>query len=346
MERDSLYSRSIALLGLPEFIESLGGSPDKLFAQAGLNLAHINGDENFVSWNGTCRLLELAARELDEPSFGIKWAHSMPKSYQNTGPMLFLGSLVADMQEFFDLAFKYQKIHTNGVRYAVLENKAEGWLEGQLHVHPNSVPCRQYAEHIIAVAVLMEKHHLGEAKLKQVRFQHSAPADLRWHKLTFPCPVIFNSDVTAGRMELEFLHRAVNGKFKYLQPLLKLHLNRRMKKVPDRHSSIVSLVQELLPAILGVNNSGITRVADMMEISSKKLQRLLKEEDVTYSEVIDGVRQGMSRRLLFESAIPIARIALLLDYSTSEAYNAACKRWTGMSPRRYRQHLRNQTAAE
>ena len=87
MERDSLYSRSIALLGLPEFIESLGGSPDKLFAQADLNLAHINGDENFVSWNGTCRLLELAARELDEPSFGIKWAHSMPKSYQNTGPV-------------------------------------------------------------------------------------------------------------------------------------------------------------------------------------------------------------------------------------------------------------------
>ena len=105
-------------------------------------------------------------------------------------------------------------------------------------------------------------------------------------------------------------------------------------------------MQELLPAILGVNNSGITRVADMMEISSKKLQRLLKEEGVTYSEVIDGVRQGMSRRLLFESAIPIARIALLLDYSTGEAYNAACKRWTGMSPRSYRQHLRAQIAAE
>ena len=52
------------------------------------------------------------------------------------------------------------------------------------------------------------------------------------------------------------------------------------------------MVQDLLPEIMGVGDSGIIRMADVMEMSVKKLQRLLKQEGVTYSQILDNVRQS------------------------------------------------------
>jgi len=83
MKADALYTRSVALAGLPEFIEELGGAPEGLFERVGLDIAHASSSEHFVSWSKMCTLLELTAEELDEPSFGIKWAHHVPKDFLN-----------------------------------------------------------------------------------------------------------------------------------------------------------------------------------------------------------------------------------------------------------------------
>ena len=41
MKSGDLYCKAVALNKLPEFIRELGGNPERLFAQAGLNMAHI-----------------------------------------------------------------------------------------------------------------------------------------------------------------------------------------------------------------------------------------------------------------------------------------------------------------
>lgn len=340
MKTEALYTRSVALAGLPEFIEGLGGNPQKLFAKAGLNIAHAASTEHFVSWGRACHLLELAALELDEPSFGLKWAYHVPKDFLNSGPMLFLANMVPTVRDFLDMGIAYQKIHTNGVSYTYYEDLENGLLECYLHVHPATPPCRQYIEHIAATTVLLEKFHTGGADYKKIQFQHNAPKDMSWHNKTFDCPVEFNADKTMGVLGLDFIDHKIGGTFKVLQPLLKFHLNRKIKKNPTYHKSIKQMVEEIIPTIMGVGSSSITRVADIMELNPKKLQRLLKEEGTSYSDVLDAVRQSMAKRFLFESDAPITRIALLLDYASSEAFNTACTRWVGCSPKKYREQLR------
>ena len=340
MKADNLYTRSVALAGLPEFIEQLGGAPEDLFERAGLNIAHVSSTDHFVSWSNICTLLELAAAELNEPSLGIKWAHHVPKDFLNSGPMLFLATTVKTMHEFIDLAFDYQKIHTNGVSYHYEIDKEAGLIDGYIRVHPATPPCRQYIEHIVAACVILEEHYSNTAVYHKIYFQHGEPADLSWHKKTFKCPVEFNAKASGGVMESSFLDYKIGGQLKILQPLLKFHLARQIKKNPTYHQSIKQMVEELLPTIMGVGNSSFDRMAYVMEMNPKKLQRLLKQEGTSYSQILDTVRQSMTRRFLAESDASISRIASLLDYASSEAFNAACQRWTGMSPRAYRKHLR------
>jgi len=95
MKEPALYTRSIALAGLPQFLESLNGDPTKLFKKAGLDLAIANNTQSFVSWNKFCNLLEIAAHDLGEPSLGIKWADHLPKDFLNSGPMLYLATMTS-----------------------------------------------------------------------------------------------------------------------------------------------------------------------------------------------------------------------------------------------------------
>ena len=103
-------------------------------------------------------------------------------------------------------------------------------MEGELQVHPLSPPCHQFVEHVMAVLVLMVRHHLGQGALKRLSFQHKAPADMSWHEKTFQCPIEFNADKNIGYMPLEFLDIRLDGRLKILQPLLKTYLDRKVIK--------------------------------------------------------------------------------------------------------------------
>jgi len=201
---------------------------------------------------------------------------------------------------------------------------------------------QRFSQFIVAACVLIEKEYTGEAVYHKMLFQHREPKDLTWHKKTFNCPIEFNADKSGGLMDSSFLDYKIGGQLKILQALLKFHLNRKIRKNPIYHKSIKLMVEEILPTIMGVGNSSFDNMANVMEMNPKKLQRLLKEEGTTYSEILDGVRQSMTRRFLAESDASISRIAYLLDYSSSEAFNAACQRWVGMPPRKYRTYLRGE----
>ena len=83
-------------------------------------------------------------------------------------------------------------------------------------------------------------------------------------------------------------------------------------------------------------------MAHVLEMNPKKLQRLLGDEGVTYTEIIEKVTRSMAKRFLYESDVTIAHLAAILDYSSSESFNAACQRWFGMGPREYRQKSREE----
>lgn len=58
------------------------------------------------------------------------------------------------------------------------------------------------------------------------------------------------------------------------------------------------------------------------------------------SKYIVGARLEIASRLLRDSGLAIAMIGLLVGYSNVRTFSAAFKRWSGRSPREYRDHSR------
>ena len=102
------------------------------------------------------------------------------------------------------------------------------------------------------------------------------------------------------------------------------------------------IVGETILGILGVKGSDITHVSTALDIHPKKLQRLLKDEGTSFTDILDDVRKNIARRLLIESDISMLRIAKMLDYSGSSPFIQAFRRWFSMSPTQYRKQYRQQ----
>ena len=337
--RGNLYCKTVALRKLPEFIRKLGGNPEHLFTQAGLNIAHIKTN-SFYDWEKLCDLFARIEDEFDEPGLGIKFAYEIPTDFLNSGPMLLLMALVPTLRDFFELSSQYQRLHVNGFSYHYTENTDTNEVECEARIHPLSPPCYQFTEHIMTMGARMVHHQFGGVHFERLSFQHKAPADLSWHEKTFQCPIEFNADKNIAYLPLELLDTKLGGGLKKLQPIVKAYLDRKMYKNPLFETSMAHMVERLLPSVLGLKKSSLSDVAKILDISPKKLQRLLQEEGTTYSDVLGNVRKSMAKRLLFESDISITHLSALLDYSSTPAFNTACQRWFGVSPRQYRKDVR------
>jgi len=339
MMRGALYCKAVALRTLPDFIRDLGGSPACLFAKADLNISHLKSN-NFYDWEKVCHLMTLIEDRFDEPSLGIKFAHAVPKDFLNAGPMLALVALVPTMRDFFKLSQDYQTLHANAHQFEYVENFETQEVECELQIHPLSPPCHQFTEHIMAMMILMMRPNFTDGKFLRLSFQHKLPADLSWHEKIFQCPIEFNADRNVAYMPLELLDQKLGGRLQKLQPIVKAYLNRKTNKNPIFKTSMAHTVERLLPSIFGLRKSSLLDVAELLGMSPKKLQRLLSEEGANYSDILDNVRCAMAKRLLFESDISITHLANLLDYASTSAFNTACQRWVGVSPRQYRKDIR------
>jgi AraC-like DNA-binding protein len=94
----------------------------------------------------------------------------------------------------------------------------------------------------------------------------------------------------------------------------------------------IALIAQMLPYAHPTRE----RVAKRLNISARTLQRRLNDWGVTFEELIDEYRRDRAFRLLMRADHSILEIAYSLGYSDPAHFTRAFKRWTGASPRSYR----------
>lgn len=99
-----------------------------------------------------------------------------------------------------------------------------------------------------------------------------------------------------------------------------------------------SLRQAIAPQ-LREGYPSIQLAADIAQMSVRTLQRRLKEEDITYSQLVSRVRYEIALRLLQDSSLKMIDIAAELGYEDPAHFTRAFKQWTGISPRTFRYQL-------
>jgi AraC-like DNA-binding protein len=95
---------------------------------------------------------------------------------------------------------------------------------------------------------------------------------------------------------------------------------------------LTAQVKRVLHELLRNDEGHVEVVAKRLGITSRSLQRRLKDERATFAGIREDLRRDLAKRYL-DDGLAIAEISFLLGFSEPSAFFRAFKRWTGTTPR-------------
>ncbi|QQX81656.1 helix-turn-helix transcriptional regulator [Shewanella sp. KX20019] len=138
-----------------------------------------------------------------------------------------------------------------------------------------------------------------------------------------------------------YLNRSVTGislsSKELAQPIkLKLGWHETQTEQPLKPTLFADSLKHALKPYLGLGRLSIESAASILGIQVRTLQRRLKVENASYSNIVENILFSQASEMMTDRNIPISRIASSLGYSDLPHFSRAFKRITGLSPRAYR----------
>jgi AraC-like DNA-binding protein len=118
----------------------------------------------------------------------------------------------------------------------------------------------------------------------------------------------------------------------YLDELAEIRLDTLPKDF-----SVAARVRRAIWPHLSEGQPFIGAIAADLAVSSRTLQRRLREEGTSYGEVIETLRREKAVLLLRDPHLAVYEVGYLLGYSDPSAFYRAFRRWHGTSPSQHRQ---------
>lgn len=120
---------------------------------------------------------------------------------------------------------------------------------------------------------------------------------------------------------------ANEGMWRFFEP----ELRRRLDAV-EAGASMSDRVRSALIELLPAGSASVDAVARTLAVSTRTLQRRLKEEGGTFQSVLDRTRESLARHYLEHADLPVAEISFLLGYEDATSFHRAFRSWTGETP--------------
>ena len=99
----------------------------------------------------------------------------------------------------------------------------------------------------------------------------------------------------------------------------------------DFISTVVARIAEALET-----GADVEAIAARLHMSKRTLQRRLEDEGLSFQELVDRVRAERARELVGDERLKLADVAFRLGFSDVSSFSRSFRRWTGVSPGRYR----------
>jgi AraC-like DNA-binding protein len=166
-------------------------------------------------------------------------------------------------------------------------------------------------------------------------------ADAAPYRAWFDAPIQTGAPVT----QLVLPRASLASSLVTADPGLLAILTRAADDAAKRTSSdpvLTQQVKRVLREALKTDDANVEHVARQLGLTTRSLQRRLKDEQTSFQVVREAVRRELATRYLDDN-LSIAEISFLLGFSEPSAFFRAFKRWTGLTPVESR--LQRRTAA-
>jgi AraC-like DNA-binding protein len=319
-------------LVLLERAPRLGVSRDTLLRDAKLDERQLADPSGRIPLSAVARLWRSLAAQVPDPAFGLRLgADVRVREFGIVGYALAFSSTAGSALRRLS---RYSRILSES-HALTLETEGEAtWV--RLDIQPDLRAFRPAVDYRLA-AVLSACREVVARPFAPliVQLPYRQPSDVKEYERFFQGPLEFgalgsalllrNDDLArpnamADRMLTGYLDRLAE------QGLAGLGSERTLRERVRR--ALWSELTEGAPAL--------ERLARALGMSSRTLQRQLREEGTTFAALLAELRREMAPSLLRDGRLAVSEVAFLLGYEDPSAFRRAFRRWFGHSPRAYR----------
>lgn len=235
---------------------------------------------------------------------------------------------------------KYQDIVCEGIRTSlqVQGQEAQVLLEvvsPALHEPRYAIDCEMVIYKNAFEALIGQ-----ELPHSKIMFAYPEPESKAEHRRLFgeAVPIEFNARYSGFVFDADKLQLPVVSANPELNLIFEQYANEYLQRLREPSSMTERVQRELAQQLKGEEPS-LKSIARSLALSVRSLQAKLSEEGTTYQRVLDGVRQDLAQQHLQSGRHTVADVAYLLGFSEPSAFSRSFKKWTGLAPQLYRQHI-------
>ncbi|MDH4568416.1 AraC family transcriptional regulator [Pseudomonas sp. BN414] len=324
---------SAAASGLDRFITGHGGDLDRIFGRAGIDPEQLRHPTLSLALTSYCQVLEEAARQSGCDNFGLRYGQQFqPRDLGLLGYVGLFSNTLEEALKNFAAAFPYHQ-HSTLIR---LVDCGECYRFDYQVRHGAILDRRQDAELTMGMALNLVRHALGrDWAPRAVAFEHERPEGWQEHSQAFGAPVQFGRPcnfllVPKGDVQGRLMpERDPNLLFLFQDVIRRLGEQGAGPNLLEEAGTQIRLA-------LALGEPCLEQIAERLELTPAALQRRLREEGLSFSQLVEQTRRDLALHYLRQRQRPISELAPLLGYSETSAFSRAFRRWFGVSPRQWR----------
>lgn len=327
---------------LLDFAVSRRADRAALLERSGIRADDLSRQDNRVPVSSYVELLKAAADLTGEPAITLHFGQAVRMQ-----EISIVGLICEACETTIDVAKQLNRyaalVVDDGEEPATLMrgvSKEDGfWIEGPADVFTNNplIAETEFAR-LVWNARVMFANAPDFQRLRfprVVHFRHAAPSYRADYERVFQAPVVFGSQWNAMQIDPEFLSLKQPPVNRYVFGVLSERADVLLKGLQSSRT-MRARVESLLMPILHTGGACMDAIAEKQGVSRRTLYRQLKDEGVTFEQVLDELRHKLALHFLSGKKVSVNETAYLVGFSDPAAFSRAFKRWTGSSPREAR----------
>jgi AraC-like DNA-binding protein len=191
-------------------------------------------------------------------------------------------------------------------------------------------------DYVVAAFTFMTMRATGlDIPPLEVSFVHPAPTYAKKYAALFRTAVRFGCTTNVIALPALALDVPLATADAALHAVLTRYADEQLLRLPSL-PALSQRVRDLLRAGLP-HAVSLADLTTHLHMSESTVQRKLRAEGTTHSELLDALRRELSLELLAQGELDVAEIAFRLGFAHPPAFHRAFKRWQGMSPTEHRE---------
>jgi len=324
------------ILLIAKAIDSYGKNSRQLFAAAGLDHYRLRDPLARFPYPSVVRLWELATEACGDPAFGLRVASFWhPTTLYALGYSWFASS---NLDEAFTCAARYTRIvntAASGIIHIEQTPASYQVILDASHVKLPQEPSPASADAALAMLAHMCRAAYGEHfEPLRVSLPHPDYGCAKIYRDEFHCPVVFDADECSIWLDPDTAAEPLataNPDLVRINDGIVIDYLARL----DRADIVMRVRARLIEHLPSGSGDEATIAADL-NLSLRSLQRKLKAEGVSFSQLLEDTRRELGRDYVRDSQHSINEIAYLLGFTEPGNFSRAFRRWYGKTPSEYR----------